>query len=97
MAELGYVQDRDRDAVAFLMGQAAAHRRNNPEAACVLARAAGSLADERHREPPYAAQLPDFESALPTHEERVWGKPVDERILARLDEWISSEAGPERG
>lgn len=82
----GYVAPADRDAVAFIMGEAAAWRRRDPAHACILARLAKAIADRSHEN--YASYLPDFESAIPTHEERVWGKPIDDRIINRLEEWI---------
>lgn len=91
MAEQGYVDERDRDCVAFLIAEAAAFRQIDPARACALARAAKAIADQRHRVPSHSQQLPDFESGLPTHEERLWGADIDERILARLEEWITRE------
>ena len=90
MATKGYVEPSDRDAVAWLMGEAAANRNTRPEIACALARAAKGIADTDHRG--RANSLPDFEEAIPTHGERIWGKPVDQRIIDRLCSWIEKEA-----
>jgi len=86
--------DVDPDVVAFLLGEAAAKRHNDPAAACVLARMAKSLLEGSHNftSGSMAKALPDFETALPTHDEWIWGKPVDDRIIARLDTWITDIA-----
>jgi len=91
MANSEYSREHDRDCIAFLLGEAAANRKQHPAIACALARAAKGIADQRHREPPSSTVLADFQSALPTHEERVWGADIDPRILERLDKWIMQE------
>lgn len=86
--------DVDPDVVAFLLGQAAAARKRDPAVACALARMAKSLREGSHNftSGSMAKALPDFETALPTYDELVWGKPVDDRIIARLDTWITDIA-----
>lgn len=88
MADEGYVAFGDRDAVAFLLGEAVAWRDRDPTKACILARYAKALADRSHAN--FAEYLPDFENALPTHDERIWGKPIEDGIIDKLKRWCDS-------
>lgn len=86
--------DVDPDVVAFLLGEAAAKRHIDPVGACVLARMAKSLTEGSHNftSGSMAKALPDYDQAMPTYAEWIWGKPVDDRIIARLDAWITDIA-----